>query len=191
MTTRILTVLALVLTILAAGCATAPKTADDAAALKSDCDKAIAMFKDNDPSLKENFFDTAQGYAVFPTVGKGGVGVGGAYGKGQVYEGGKLIGYTTLSQGSIGLQLGGQSYSEIVFFQTKTAMDSFKEGEFALAAQATAVAASAGASADAAYTNGVAVFTAGQKGLMAEAVVGGQNFTFDTLDAAQEAMAKD
>jgi lipid-binding SYLF domain-containing protein len=164
MTTRILTVLALVLTILAAGCATAPKTADDAAALKSDCDKAIAMFKDNDPSLKENFFDTAQGYAVFPTVGKGGVGVGGAYGKGQVYEGGKLIGYTTLSQGSIGLQLGGQSYSEIVFFQTKTAMDSFKEGEFALAAQATAVAASAGASADAAYTNGVAVFTPGGDG---------------------------
>ena len=191
MRTRQLSLFAVGLMALVAGCATAPKSTAAADELNTECEAAVARFKKNDPSMDLNFFTSAHGYAVFPTVAKGGIGIGGAGGKGQVYQGGSLIGYTTLSQGSIGLQIGGQSYSEIIFFQNQAALDSFKGGEFTLAAQATAVAATAGAAANADYDHGVAIFTGSQKGLMAEASVGGQNFTFETLETAQEAMAKD
>lgn len=183
--------IAALLLVLSAGCATAPKSTAKADELNTKCDDAIAAIKRNDPTLEDKFFKGSYGYAVFPTVAKGGLGVGGAGGKGQVYQGGKLIGYTTLSQGSIGLQIGGQSYTEIIFFEHAEALNNFKKGQFALAAQATAVAVSAGAGATADYDHGVAVFTTGQKGLMAEASVGGQQFDFEKLETAQNAMAKD
>lgn len=139
--------------------------------------ETIAAFKNKDPGIKV-FFDKAYGYAVFPTVGKGGVGIGGAYGKGEVYERGRQVGTTSLSQLTIGFQLGGQAYSEIIFFKDKATLDNFKSGNFAFSAQASAVAVTAGASADADYSNGVAVFTLAKGGLMYEASVGGQKFSY-------------
>jgi lipid-binding SYLF domain-containing protein len=139
--------------------------------------EAIANFKNSDPSMQV-FFDKAQGYAVFPTVGKGGMGIGGAYGKGEVYEKGKKIGYSSLSQLTIGFQLGGQAYSEIIFFKDKATLNDFKSGNFEFSAQASAVAVTAGASADAGYNNGVAIFTLAKGGLMYEASVGGQKFSY-------------
>lgn len=139
--------------------------------------QTIAAFKKKDPSLKV-FFKKAYGYAVFPSIIKGGMGLGGAYGKGQVFAGGRLIGTASLAQGSIGFQLGGQSYSEVIFFQNKSALERFKTGNLKLAAQASAVAVTAGAAKSAAYEKGVAVFTMTRKGLMYEASIGGQRFNF-------------
>jgi lipid-binding SYLF domain-containing protein len=126
----------------------------------------------------EKIFSDAVGYAVFPTVGKGAIGIGGARGKGWVYHGGSVIGKSTLTQVSIGFQLGGQAYSEIVFFQTRQALDNFKLGHLKLDAQASAIALTARASADLAYRNGVAIVTMAKGGLMYEASVGGQKFSF-------------
>lgn len=140
--------------------------------------ETIANFKNSDPSMKV-FFDKAYGYAVFPTVSKGAYVIGGAYGEGEVFKKGKLIGYSTLTQVTIGLQLGGQAYSEIIFFQDKRRLNNFKDGNFEFGAQASAVAVTAGVSADAAYNNGVAIFTIVKGGLMYEASVGGQKFSYD------------
>ncbi|AKH21406.1 YSC84-related protein [Sedimenticola thiotaurini] len=141
-------------------------------------DEAIFRLKARDPGLKL-FFDKAYGYAVFPTVGKAGFGLGGAYGEGEVYRQGRFIGTSTLSQVTIGLQIGGQAYTEIIFFRNKRALDDFTSGNFEFNAQASAVAVTAGASADADYNNGVAIFTLPKGGLMAEASVGGQKFSFE------------
>jgi len=140
--------------------------------------QAISDFKKADPSLKR-FFNSAHAYAVFPTVGKGGFGIGGAYGSGIVFRGGKIVGETSLTQLTIGFQLGGQAYREIIFFRDKRSFDDFKNGNFELNAQASAVAATFGASADADFENGVAVFTLAKGGLMYEASVGGQKFSYN------------
>jgi lipid-binding SYLF domain-containing protein len=137
----------------------------------------IEQFKKTDPGMTK-FFSSAYGYAVFPTVGKGGFGIGAARGRGLVYERGRLVGETILTQVTIGAQLGGQTYSEVVFLENKETMTSFKRGNFALSAQASAVAAASGASANAKYKQGVAVFTMAKGGLMYEASVGGQQFHF-------------
>jgi len=162
---------------LVAGCSTAPKSAEGRAELNTKVQNAVDSAVESDPGLKK-FFDEAAGYAVFPTVGKGAIGVGGAYGRGELYEGGQLAGYCTLTQASIGLALGGQAYTELIFFETEAALDRFKSGNFAFAAQASAVALKSGASANAKYTDGVAVFTMGEAGLMYEASVGGQKFSY-------------
>jgi lipid-binding SYLF domain-containing protein len=153
---------------------------DKETAMKNKAQETIARFKKADPALKR-FFKKAYGYAVFPTVGKGGIGIGAAHGSGLVYEKGRVIGRTKLSQLTIGFQLGGQAYSEIIFFEHKRALDNFKEGNFELSAQASAVAATAGASADADYEAGVAIFTIEKGGLMYEASVGGQKFSFEPM----------
>jgi lipid-binding SYLF domain-containing protein len=160
------------------GCSTTPKSAGDRVALDTKADSAIATARAKDPSL-QRFFDTAVGYAVFPTVGKGAVGVGGAFGRGVLYEDGMPVGYCTLTQASIGLALGGQAYTEIIFFETPTALSRFKSGNFAFAAQATAVALKSGVGANAKYEDGVAVFTMGEAGLMYEASIGGQKFSYE------------
>jgi hypothetical protein len=130
-----------------------------------------------DPGLTR-LFDTAPGYAVFATVGKGAVGIGGAHGNGVLFEKGSAMGKTTLTQVTVGLQLGGQAYSEVIFFETDKALADFKKGEFTMAAQVSAVAATAGASANAKYVDGVSVFTLAKGGVMAEASVGGQKFSY-------------
>jgi len=143
----------------------------------SDVEETILAFKRHDLAL-EKFFKEAYGYAVFPTVGKAGIGIGGAYGTGLVYEKGNLIGSTTLKQVSYGLQLGGQAYREVIFFKDQAALEDFTRGNFEFGATASAVALTAGASADADYDNGVAVFTIAKGGLMYEATIAGQKFTF-------------
>jgi lipid-binding SYLF domain-containing protein len=149
--------------------------ADDAV---KEAQETIQVFKKADPGMSK-FFDGAAGYAVFRTVGKGAIGIGGAGGSGVLFEKGHAIGKTSLAQVTIGLQLGGQAYSEVVFFESAAALTDFKKGEFALAAQVSAVAAAAGASANAKYANGVAVFTIAKGGLMYEASVGGQKFGYE------------
>jgi lipid-binding SYLF domain-containing protein len=140
----------------------------------------VTHFKEKDPGMEE-VFARARGYAVFPTVGKGGVGLGGAHGSGYVYEDGKLIGRASLTQVTVGLQLGGQAYSEVVFFESAEALDNFRRGHLKLDAQASAVALKARAAADLAYRNGVAIVTMAKGGLMYEATVGGQKFSFHPL----------
>ncbi len=145
-----------------------------------DAREVIARFVEEDPDLTQVFED-AHGYAIFPTVGKGGLGLGGARGKGLVYERGRLVGRSTLLQLTIGLQLGGQAYSEVVFFKTRDAFENFKRGRLKFDAQVSAVALSARAAADLAYRRGVAIVTMAKGGLMYEASVGGQRFSFKPL----------
>lgn len=139
---------------------------------------AIAAFKATDPDL-ESFFDKAHGYAVFPSVGKAGMGIGGAYGKGILYEQGNEIGSTTLKQLSMGFEFGGEKYREIIFFQDEKTLDDFKKGNYELGAQASAVALKKGAAKNADFDQGVAVFTQTRGGLMFDVSVGGQKFTFE------------
>jgi lipid-binding SYLF domain-containing protein len=145
------------------------------------------------------FFKSAYGYAVFPTVGKGGIGIGGAYGKGQVYQGGKVTGETSLIKATIGFQFGGQAFSQMIFFEDKRAYDDFTSGNFEFDASASAVAITAGGQAKAgtegstasasagpatgkqarsSYRKGMAVFVHTKGGLMYEAAIGGQKFSF-------------
>jgi lipid-binding SYLF domain-containing protein len=156
----------------------------------------INLFKNAGES--STFFKTAYGYAVFPTIGKGGVGVGGAYGKGHVYEKGKYVGDASMTQVTVGFQLGGQAYSQIVFFKDQRAFKEFTSGNFAFGAEASAIAITAAAGAKAntagssasasatkhdaatagAYSNGMATFTVAKGGLMYEASIGGQKFNY-------------
>ena len=145
-----------------------------------------------------SFFESSHGYAVFPTIGKGGIGLGGARGKGRVYEQGEYVGDTTMTQVTVGFQFGGQAFSQIIFFEDERAFDEFTSGNFEFGAQATAVAITAGASATASttgtsagasggkndatavggYYKGMAIFTVAKGGLMYEASVGGQKFGY-------------
>ncbi len=148
-----------------------------AAATEQDVKTALAEFERTNPKIKP-FLESAYGYAVFPTVAKGAIGIGGAHGDGLVYEKGKLIGATTLSQITIGFQLGGQAYRELICFHNKQALDRFKGENFEFDAQASGVAVTAGISFDASYEHGVAIFTMAKGGLMYEASIGGQKFSF-------------
>ncbi len=166
--------------LLLCSCATVPDSQAKRDEQVDDVNNAIKIGLEKDPTLQEQF-DTAYGYAVFPSVGKGGAGIGGAFGRGQVFEGGKRIGYASLTQASIGFQFGGQSYIEYIFFKDKVALDRFKTGNFAFDARVSAVAVDVGAAAQASYSGGVMVFTITRGGLMYEASVGGQKFDFKPL----------
>lgn len=149
-------------------------------AAQQDVPHAIAEFQKADSGIA-HWFGSAHGYAIFPSVGKGAIGIGGARGKGWVYERGALIGKSTLTQVTIGLQLGGQAYREVIFFKDETALKDFCRGNFELSAQASAVAVTAGVSANAKYNGGVAIFTMAKGGLMYEASVGGQQFSYTAV----------
>ncbi|MEA2723065.1 MAG: hypothetical protein QOH59_836 [Gemmatimonadales bacterium] len=144
---------------------------------QSDAAAVIAKFKQKDPGLAK-VFDASAGYVVFPTVAKGGFGIGGARGKGYVFQHGHLIGNSTLTQLTIGLQAGGQAYSEVIFLKDEPALRNFERGRLKFDAQASAVALTERASADLAYRNGVAIVTMAEGGLMYEASVGGQKLSF-------------
>lgn len=165
----------LLLLLATAGCSTAPKTTVQRSELEGQAAQQIASARANDPTLQP-FFENSAGYAVFPSVGKGGLVVGGAYGKGVLYEKGRPVAFCDITQLSVGAQIGGQGYTEFVFFETPSALANFKAGDYTLAAQATAVALKAGAGANAKYSNSVAVFTMDESGLMGEATVAGQRF---------------
>ena len=149
--------------------------ADEAKEYDAKAQEVTAEFKEKDPSV-EKFFNEAAGYVVIPTVGKAGFGIGGARGKGILYENGVVTAVVTLTQLSIGFQWGGQAYSEFIFFENAAALENFKSGNYELGAQASAVAVTAGASADANFNDGIAIFTQAKGGLMYEASVGGQKF---------------
>ncbi len=159
--------------------------ASDDATLISDSKAVIQTFKKKDANI-EKFFHSAAGWAVFPTIAKGGFVVAGAGGDGVLFVGGQPVGKSSMGQASVGLQLGGQTYSEIIFFENASTLSEFKKGNFALAAQASAVALSAGAAAAANYENGVAIFTATKTGLMYEASVGGQKFGYQPFGAPKK-----
>jgi lipid-binding SYLF domain-containing protein len=145
-----------------------------------DCDSAKAEFLRTDALLK-NVFEGAYGYAILPNVGKGAVAVGGASGNGIVYEKGKIVGKAKMSQVTIGFQFGGQAYRELIFFENKEALDRFKANKLEFSAQASAVAATKGASVNAKYVDGIMIYTQQKGGLMYEASVGGQKFKYSTF----------
>jgi lipid-binding SYLF domain-containing protein len=128
--------------------------------------------------MMSNLFNNSYGYVIFPNVGKGAIGIGGAAGNGIVYENGNIVGKAQMKQVSIGFQWGGQAYREVIFFENKSALDRFKDDKIEFSAQVSAVAATAGASANVKYTEGVMIFTQQKGGLMYEASVGGQKFDF-------------
>ena len=165
------------LTLLIAGPLQAGWDPGERAEIERKAHDTVQEFSRKDPSL-QRFFSKAAGWAVFPTVGKGGIGIGGAYGEGVLYQGGKVVGYTDVKQLTIGFQFGGQAYSEIIFFKDKAAVDRFKAEKLEFDAQASAVAATVGAAANADYSKGVAVFTMVKGGLMYEATIGGQSFGY-------------
>lgn len=146
----------------------------------ADANDAKAEFIKADGMIK-NLFDNAYGYVIFPNVGKGAIGVGGASGNGAVFEHGALIGMADMKQVTVGFQFGGQAYSEVIFFETAAALDRFKQNKFEFAAGASAVAVTAGTAANVKYKDGVMVFSHVKGGLMYEASVGGQKFKFKKI----------
>jgi lipid-binding SYLF domain-containing protein len=165
-----------------------------------DYGETIKLFKSS--PVVSKFFKNCYGYAVFPTIGKGGIGIGGAHGSGKVYRGGKVTGTTSMTQVTIGFQLGGQAFSQIIFFEDQRAYKEFTSGNFEFGAQAGAVAITAGAQAQAgttgatagasagddagkqvqaSYHKGMVVFTQAKGGLMYEASIGGQKFSFEPV----------
>ncbi len=164
-----------------AGCSTAPKSQSDREMLEKDADVTIQKFKAADADL-QRFLDQSAGYAVFPSIMKGGWFIGGAHGRGILYEktatGTNSTGYVDTTHATIGLQWGGQTFSEIVFLETREAVDNLKSGNIKLSASVSAVAAKAGASKEVKFVNNVAIFTLGEAGLMVEGAVGGQKFGF-------------
>jgi len=149
--------------------------ADEKSRLTEEVQEATAALIKRDDSLAGEIAKAA-GYAVFPGIGKGGLGVGAAYGSGQVVVNGTPVARTKLTQVTIGFQLGGQKYVEMILFENQKTLDRFLEGKFTFAAQASAVAVSSGASANAKYSDGVKVITMTIGGLMYEASLGGQKF---------------
>jgi lipid-binding SYLF domain-containing protein len=170
------------------------------AAEVKDYSSTINLFKDSPVVTK--FFNNSYGYAVFPIIGKAGFVIGGSYGEGQVYQGGTVTGKSSVIEGTIGFQLGGKAFSEIIFFQDKRAYDKFTSGSFEFDATAQAIVITVGAQADAGtagvgagatagpktgiqaetdYVNGMASFVHAKGGLMYEFSLGGQKFTFEPL----------
>jgi lipid-binding SYLF domain-containing protein len=148
--------------------------------LKTDVASAIETCKDKYPT-KADLFKKAYAYAVYPSVGKGGLIVGGFEGKGLVYEGGSLVARSNIGGGTLGAQIGGQSFSEVLFFENKAAFEKFKRGETAFQAGGSATAGTASASAANDYKDGVMVLTFGGGGLMLEGVIGGQTFSYEPI----------
>ena len=175
--TYIICVLAGGLLVMCSGCRVAPKNEASGKVLSAQVDEAVAEMKAKDPDL-DRFFDRSYGYAVLPKVFKGAFLFGGAYGKGEVYEQGQLVGYCNMQQATIGFSFGGEFFREIIFFRDKEDLDKFKSEEFTFSAQMTAVALTAGAAAKADYKAGMAVFIMADNGLMVDASVGGQKFHY-------------
>lgn len=163
------------------GCATAPTTQLEREDLKASALQSLAQLKAVDPTLEGHFLGKAYGYAVFPEVGKGGYGVGGAYGRGIVYRQGVPTGYADISKATIGLQIGAQLYTELLAFEDAAAFDRFTRGSFTLSAEVSAVILKSGAAESARYADGVAVFVRPIGGAMLEAAIGGQQFTYQPM----------
>lgn len=162
---------------LAASCSTGSATKEENDRLLKQAQTQRQQWNKVDPQL-EAFAKKGDGFAFFPEITKGGLIVGGAGGQGVVYEKGQHIGYADLTQVSVGLQAGGQTYSELIVFEDQAAMNRFKQNELNFGANASAVLAEKGAAADARFVDGVAVFVKPTGGVMAEASLGGQKITY-------------
>ena len=183
-TMRMTLVSSILFTALLVACSGAPKTAEQKESLSNAVKNSVELVKAADPTLQK-LFDSAYGYAVLPSVGKGGFLIGGAGGDGEMFQGGKLVGYCSMGQGTVGATIGGQSFDEFIFLKDEASYKDFTSGQFTVAAQVSAVMVKAGTGAAAAYQNGVALFVNNAKGAMAEAAVGGQQFNFVPLDSAK------
>ena len=148
--------------------------------IEADSQEARAEFISTD-GLIQSLFESSYGYVIFPNVGKGAIGIGGAAGNGVVFDKGNAIGTAKMKQVSVGFQFGGQAYREVIFFENQSDVDRFKLDKFEFAAQASAVAVTKGASTNVKYRNGVLVFTQEKGGLMYEASIGGQKFSYKPL----------
>jgi lipid-binding SYLF domain-containing protein len=159
------------------GCSTVPPTPEGRDELFQKAEAERQEWKKVDPEI-EAFAQKGYGFAFFPEVAKGGAGIGGGYGRGVVYEQGQHVGSADLTQGSVGLQLGGQTYSELIVFQDKDAFERFKRNTMDFGAHASAIIATTGAATNAPFVGGVAVFVRPIAGAMAEATIAGQRATF-------------
>jgi lipid-binding SYLF domain-containing protein len=175
-TIRMVLVLTVVVGLLGS-CATAPASREDKAALVAEATSRWQQMRTADPALGP-LVQRGHGYALFPDVGKAGLGVGGAYGRGVVYERGQHIGYSDLTQGTVGAQVGGQSFSELLVFEHKAALERFKAGQLGFAAGASAVVLKSGVATNPNFVDGVAVVVQPIGGVMVEAAIGGQQFTY-------------
>ena len=166
---------------LSAGCATAPTTPAERNELHTDAQATVEQLERRDPSLRATL-DRAAGYAVFPTIGKGGMLVGGAFGRGVLFVDHEPVGYVELNQASIGAILGGESFAELIVFETPEALLELEDGEFEVGANASATALTTGAAAATRFEGGVAVFVAPRGGLMVDVSVSGQQIDYQPLD---------
>lgn len=157
-----------------ASCGSMKKTGDD---LVADAREERQMIEREYPDMAQHF-QNAAGYAIFPNVGKGAYIIGGASGNGAVYENGNLIGYADLKQVDVGLQIGGKAFVEVLFFENEQALQQFKDGDYQLSANASAIILDEGVSRDLEFQDGVAVLTVQKEGAMAGVSVGGQRFDF-------------
>lgn len=168
-----------VICLIFSGCSATPDKARSREVLRAEVAEAVAHFREKDPSIGE-FFTQSAGYAVLPKVYKGAFWIGGAYGKGQVYDRmDNLLGYCDMKQATIGFSFGGEFFREIIFFNSQADLQKFMQGNFTLSAQATATAVTLGAAAKVDYQNGMAVFILADAGLMVDASIGGQKFEFE------------
>ena len=184
--------LALALTLAAGGvgltgCSTAPKTEAKRQNLKDDAQTTLSRLTADYPNL-QNLIDQGAGYAVFPSVGKGGLVLAGSYGRGTVYENGRMIGYADITGGSFGATIGGQEYAELIIFETADEVARLRTGNFNFSGQATAVILKAGEGAATHFQEGTAVFIKPKGGAMADASIGGQKFTYTPASMAGNGM---
>jgi len=166
--------------LLLGGCSTEPDTSAGQAQLQNDSPTAVKDFIAVDPSF-DSLIHNSYGYAIFPSIGKGAAGVGGAYGQGEVFQGGKQIGYADMTQATVGASIGGETYTELVVFQTPDALQRFQSSQLTFAGDASAVIAKAGAGADVKWQSGIAIFINVKGGLMTEISVGGQKFNYEPM----------
>lgn len=165
------------LVLITVGCATVPQTAGDRVQLEADVKRTVDRMSAADPNV-EKFMKSSYAYAVFPAIGSGGAIVGGAFGRGQVFRNDEVIGFVSVTEGTIGAQLGGSNYSEMIFFQDKWTFQKFAANQFAFQASISAVAVESGTGDNLDYSEGVMVFTQGYKGLKLGAAIGGQQFKY-------------
>lgn len=167
--------------LVAAACASIPQERAQQQALVSQANATVQMMTARDPSLID-LLERSYGYAVFPTVGEVGVfAVGGEQGVGVVFEQGRVVGFARIRELTVGPQLGGQSFSQLLVFQNREAMDRMKSGNFDLTADAEGTVLGWGAGAQTQFEDGIGVIVSSERGLMAGATVGGQSFSFEPV----------
>lgn len=168
------------LSLAVASCATAPKTTEERSDLQARAQTTLQTMEAKDASLRP-LLNSAYGYAVFPDIGKGGFIAGGAYGRGVVFEQGRPTGFVELNQGSIGAQIGAQSFAELIVFSDRASLQRLKAGNFSVSGNVSAIALTTGAGASTRFADGVAVFVMPRGGVMAELTVSGQQINYQPM----------